>query len=215
LTCAGDVVVEGAVDGDAGRDDIAEVSDDQTSDGRVEIEDAEGEDAAETTAETVEEPTPETSEPVGGTWFDAATGRTWEQSPSEEKLNREEAADHCAALNIGGLDDWRLPTVGELRGLIRGCDETVVGGSCGVDDSCVQASCGGLFGCLGCDQYQGPAGGCYWPAELGGNCSWYWSSTKVEGAIGGASYWAALYEDGSLRQALDLSITTNNVRCVR
>jgi len=175
------------------------------------------EDAVEeiTPEEATPETIPETSEPIEGTWFDAATGLRWEEPPSDDKQKQADAAAYCAALEIGGLGDWRLPTVGELRGLIRGCDDTVVGGSCGVDDACVQASCGGLFGCLGCEKYQGPADGCYWPAELGGTCAWYWSSTKVEGALGGASYWAALYEDGSLRQSLDLPITTNNVRCVR
>ena len=160
-------------------------------------------------------PGPDVGGEIAGTWLDPATGLRWQEPPSDQTMSASKAATYCSGLELGGLTDWRLPTVGELRGLIRGCDKTVVGGTCKVGDSCVQSTCGGLFDCLGCGVNGGPNQGCYWPDALTGPCTWYWSGTKVVGAMGGTTWWAALYEDGSLRQSLELSVTKNNVRCVR
>ena len=86
-----------------------------------------------------------------------------------------DALAHCDALTFGGLDDWRSPTIDELRSLVRGCYSTETGGSCPWTDECTE-DCGD-FSCEGCEAMAGPGvDGCYWDAAFGGDCSVYWSS---------------------------------------
>ena len=49
-----------------------------------------------------------------GTVGDNMTGLTWQQVPASEKMSWEEAGVYCENLELGGYDDWRLPTVKEL-----------------------------------------------------------------------------------------------------
>ena len=84
--------------------------------------------------------------------------------------------DVCGALTLCGFDDWTVPTIDELRSLIRGCPSTVTGGTCGVTNACLGTACD--TGCGICDYLAGPASGaCYWPAGLNGPCSGYWTSS--------------------------------------
>ena len=110
------------------------------------------------------------------TWTDTATGREWQIEPAEGGMGWEEAKRHCASLGEG----WRLPTVGELRSLIRGCSRTRTGGGCRVTDRCLPWSGCRNDDCGGCDPPGGPDDGCFWPRELAGTCIWYWSSSPDE-----------------------------------
>jgi hypothetical protein len=109
-------------------------------------------------------------------WTDPATRLTWQVNPSGDAMTWSEAQAYCADLG------WRLPTVSELRSLIRGCPTTGNGGSCGVVDGCTGWDRCWDESCYGCDnqQGQGPAKGCYWPSELVGTCDWYWSSSPAD-----------------------------------
>jgi len=104
---------------------------------------------------------------------------TWQDPPSSDLLTWFEAKAYCDNLSFNGHDDWRLPTISELRSLIRDCDATVPGGACGVTDDCLDLSCWtGL--CKGCDELAGPgSGGAYWPDGMSGDISWYWSLSQV------------------------------------
>jgi len=54
--------------------------------------------------------------------IDHATGLTWQQSGSENRMNFEEAADYVRQLqaeNYGGYADWRLPTLEEAMSLME------------------------------------------------------------------------------------------------
>ena len=84
--------------------------------------------------------------------------------------------DICGALTLCGFDDWVVPTIDELRSLIRGCPSTETGGACGVTNVCLGTTCDS--GCGSCDSGGGPGvDQCYWPAGLSGPCFVYWSSS--------------------------------------
>lgn len=75
-------------------------------------------------------------------------GLRW--SAKKEKKIWEEAITYCAELEEDGLTDWRLPTISELRTLVRNCDKTAPGGSCGITDECTQHSSCWSADCSGC-----------------------------------------------------------------
>jgi len=124
----------------------------------------------------------------GNTWQDGDTSLllTWQYPPPLHEFSWSEARDYCDSLSLDGASAWRLPTIDELRSLIRGCPLTETGGNCRVKDKdCLQSSCWDDY-CYGCDMLGGPADGCYWPAELSEICSGYtastyWSSTPIDG----------------------------------
>lgn len=49
-----------------------------------------------------------------GTITDNNTGLMWQKTPVDNGMSWTEAAEYCASLDLGGYDDWRLPTVKEL-----------------------------------------------------------------------------------------------------
>jgi uncharacterized protein (TIGR02145 family) len=142
-----------------------------------------------------------------GTVTDPATGLVWEKKPSTGYLNWEQAKAHCQAKGRG----WHLPTISELRSLIRGCPATQTGGSCNLaDGGCTGWNCRDSS-CDGCGYQKGPAGGCYWDSTLEGGCGWFWSSSPVADDSGNA--WGVTFGVGDVG-----SPGVNDargVRCVR
>ena len=138
-----------------------------------------------------------------------APGLTWQNPPAESPMVWQDAMDYCENLTLDGHGDWRLPTISELRSLLRGCPATQTGGSCGVDDGCLSSSC--WNGCLGCSIDGGPDDGCYRPVEAEGPCDWYWSSSSREDADSFA--WTVSYDYGDVSN--DRKANGNYVRCVR
>lgn len=49
-----------------------------------------------------------------GTITDNATGLTWQQIPTTEDFTWEDAKVYCENLELGGYDDWRMPSAKEL-----------------------------------------------------------------------------------------------------
>lgn len=52
-----------------------------------------------------------------GTVADNVTGLVWQQAPSEERMGWSDAQAYCAALELSGSNNWRLPNLKELFGL--------------------------------------------------------------------------------------------------
>jgi hypothetical protein len=130
-------------------------------------------------------------------WTDHNTGLKWQNGEDVglEEFTWQQAIDHCQTLDWGGYTDWRLPTISELRSLIRGCTPTVTGGQCGVTDSCLNHNNCWNDLCNGCEDYAGPGtNGLYWPNELTGQCCFYWSASLVEPDNTGA--WDVHFDGG-------------------
>jgi hypothetical protein len=140
-------------------------------------------------------------------WTDSTTGLVWQVNPTGGAMDWLSARSHCRDLYLGGHEDWRLPTISELRTLIRGCPATQTGGQCGVTDRCLaRLKCWSPV-CYGCSGDGGPGfTGVYWPRELFGEPStFYWSSSEVKDfdLVWGINFYQAAIGGGS------------HVRCVR
>jgi len=163
---------------------------------------------------------------LAGTWYDETSGLTWvNQIDSigggwDQGDNTPAATAFCQNLQLAGLSDWRLPTISELRTLIRGCPGTETGGACGVTDGCLDSSCKNQS--CHCQSGGGPAGGCYWPDQLKGDCGkapWphvcddmggsYWSFSPCPNEY----HWNVRYCSASVFSPVN--IMGYRVRCVR
>jgi hypothetical protein len=136
---------------------------------------------------------------------------TWENPSGSEWMTWEEAEEYCENLSLDDHDDWRLPTISELRSLVRGCAGTELGGECGVTDDCRESNCHNEP-CNGCSQYLGPApGGFYWPDGMSGVSGDHWSSTAQADHDDWA--WCLAFDRGGIGSLLDGHRA--HVRCVR
>ena len=63
-------------------------------------------------------------------------GNMW-SARSKERMTFEDAVSYCYHIDELGYNDWRLPTIDQLRTLITDCPETETGGSCGLTDACL------------------------------------------------------------------------------
>ena len=51
------------------------------------------------------------------TWTDPLTGLMWAKKSSDQEVNWRQAMKYCKALQLGGYNDWYLPTIDELKPL--------------------------------------------------------------------------------------------------
>lgn len=104
-----------------------------------------------------------------------------------------DAVKFCGDLDYAGHNDWRLPTIDELRGIVEGYSDLESGGRCKVTSKCLQISCvikgqkdGNDTPCSNPEteimQGNGPKG-CYFDDVWGDFCGKYWSSSEVLGAV--------------------------------
>ena len=80
----------------------------------------------------------------------ASNELNWSEKASEKMFARD-AIDYCENLSENGHNDWRLPTIGELRTLIQNCEGTETGGTCGVTDMCLSQNDCKNKACDGCE----------------------------------------------------------------
>ena len=145
-------------------------------------------------------------------WYDPASGLSWAVLPSVDgEMNWQSAADFCDAMALCGDDDWRLPTVDELRSLVRGCPDTETGGACEVTDYCATPDCWNSA-CDSCAFDEGPDAGCYRPAEMEGSCIPMWTSTGDEESEPGA--WTVGFRTAAVANVTKTTIDAG-ARCVR
>ena len=120
---------------------------------------------------------------------------------SSSTMNWSSAKQYCENLSEGGFTDWRLPTISELKTIIKNCQSG--GSSCRVSDNCLSGSCWSES--CRCD-----IGGSY--GKLGDSDGvWLWSSSAKSGNTDYA--WSVNFEDGGVSHGNKSS--SNYVRCVR
>jgi hypothetical protein len=146
------------------------------------------------------------------TWYDRTSNLTWDAALPlrANELLWQPANEACAALTLCGHDDWRLPTISELRSFIRGCPMIELGGTCTVGESCTARGC--RADCPACTASNGPNAGSYMPMELQSSEAILSSSTSASDDATMA--WVLL----PLLAKLEVIYKTNqalNARCVR
>lgn len=113
------------------------------------------------------------------TWIDPQSRLMWQVMPTGGKMTWNSARSHCPTLKIGGYSDWRLPSISELRSLLRNCPDTVLGGNCSVMDDCDRAtSCWTQSTCYGCTSKAGKSDGYYPDVLRGDSYGFFWASTS-------------------------------------
>ncbi len=113
-------------DDDDNDDNEADDDDDESDD---DDDDGDDDDGDDDTAD------PDDATGAGDTWIDPTTGLEW-QNGDNCCDTWYVAEEYCETLTWDDRSDWRLPTISELRSLIRGCDATVTGGECPASDDC-------------------------------------------------------------------------------
>lgn len=145
-----------------------------------------------------------------GYWRDPLAELDWENPPRCGKRSLSGAEAYCDWLPLDG-GGWRVPRIGELRSLIRGCGATEFNGICGVEESCLYWTPCRDNSCDGCSAEQGPADGCYWPDGIEGTCGGYWSQSLVQDNLGYA--FSVVFGSGRINPVKGLDQLS--CRCVR
>lgn len=111
----------------------------------------------------------------GGGRLDPISGLCWQQPRSSRTFDQDswqEAVVYCETLSLGESVGWRLPTFGELLGLLDGCD---LDHNC---NPCAESSrCSALFGTDGAVYWSStsnnPSTGDAWTVNFGDGTSYY------------------------------------------
>ena len=166
-------------------------------------------------------------------WCDNKTNLCW-QDPQKDAYDNSDggvtpadAQRYCSGISLEGYSDWRVPTVDELRTLIRGDAGTVTGGSCPMHDNSTSKDMLNPA-CLNITEFGGPSvetgEGCYWIPELEGTCNKpdpgdkghaleYMSSTQCPDEPTKGWYGTVLFDNGGV--CWNEINTLADVRCVR
>jgi hypothetical protein len=152
---------------------------------------------------------------IGPAWVDPTSGLSWQVVPPDETFLLAEAEAYCDGLVLDG-GGWRLPTISELRTLIRGCAATETGGTCNLTDECPNEECWNQscqYHDNGCETYGGPAWyGAYWPEDIAGSIAGYLSSTQFEDKSW--EHWGVGFIKASIGH-YNITFHPLAVRCVR
>ena len=140
-------------------------------------------------------------------WYDPTSGLCWQDPPPSTAMDLSEAEAYCDVLSLGGYGSWHLPTIDELRSLIRECPATEPGGACAVTEPwCLDRDFCMNDWCDGCSSMWG----CYWPHALSGPCSVFRSSS-----VGGDRFGTCNFVVRFTNASVECGTSSVHVRCVR
>lgn len=151
--------------------------------------------------------------------LDARTHLIWQHPPLDGMLPFMEALDYCRKLEWGGQKGWRLPTITELRTLLRRCPTTISEGECRVHDpKCLSPETCFSLECRGCPTLSSEKNPnpCYLPDSMnwpGLGCRRIWSASLLPSGAEKPSAYTISFLYGSL--GYDLLTDPAGVRCVR
>ena len=157
-------------------------------------------DDADTASEGNDDDLPECSATSETPCKDSSTGYIW-SAETEETMSWEAAKEHCDDLG----DDWHLPTISELRTLIKECEFTQMGGMCDVSDNCLNTE--------NCLSYKGCDTGCETCVNTFSEGSWLWSSSTLSNGTNAA--YVVYFAHGVITGQSKETSGYMNVRCVR
>ncbi len=134
------------------------------------------------------------------------SNRLWQKYPFPVKKTSEEADKFCNHHTIKGSNTWRVPSIGDLRSMVQGCDATKLDGECRISNFCNSSFCSSTA-CTECDCAHENAIDdidCLWEKNYLGRCrsntkihsNAYWSSTQVEDKEG--YYWTLNFKTGRI-----------------
>ena len=187
------------------------------------------EDAAETDSTADATPCTFTTSSFGfrdncdGTVTDTNTGWMWEKS-YQWVASLPEAQKACSNCRVGEFNDWRLPTIDEMRSLILGCPATGPTGACPVHAlaNCIDETCWNDT-CF-CDTNQGPvekpgdpSRKCYMDASFEWYCNLFWTGTQVKAKVKDdkRSWYVTFYDAGINVPPSMAQVQSAAMRCVR
>ena len=129
---------------------------------------------------------------------DASTHYVWSQVDYfKTYASWKEKAVECRELNFGGISQWRIPTIDEIRTVLTASDKLKTGGECPITDACSDFS----TGCFGeeaevkCTEEEGNGG---FESSLYDYGSYVLSGTIADESDGVYYAWAVDLTTGSL-----------------
>ncbi|HOW52158.1 MAG TPA: DUF1566 domain-containing protein [bacterium] len=153
--------------------------------------------------------------------IDNDTKLVWQRGHGGQQKHAS-AVKYCQDLTLGGYDDWRLPSISELKTLIVGCQTNT--DACRVSDSCLSYddSCYYTLGARipvdpDCVCPKGMGSGedkFYWQKDVWkGRGIQFWSSSFISGVFWGENIWTVSFDSAGISFAH--KDNANIVRCVR
>ena len=128
---------------------------------------------------------------------------TWSKNLTH-RMDWVDAKAYCDNLKEDGYSDWRMPTISELRTLVKECSATETGGSCSVNDSCLSESKCRNNNCNGCPSSDGKY-------SIFNDTGRFWSSSERKEDK--RFVWFVNFFNGSVYS--DTKTGSGFVRCVR
>jgi len=139
---------------------------------------------------------------------DPETGLIW--SKKSDPIAWLSAKLYCENMNRGNESGWRLPTISELRTLVRNCENTMPEGPCEISDSSLDKEHRDEESCKGCTSSETVV-----YSRFGDKFS-LWSSSEVENVEEADVAWYVNFYNASINYA-SVSKADSQVftRCVR
>lgn len=134
----------------------------------------------------------------------------WQRRRSNMPMTHDNAAKYCQDLYIGDYGNWRLPTIGELKTIIHGCQSG--SDACQVHDGCLSGKCYSAK-CY-CWQGAGPGeDGYFWQKGVWQGGTTFWSASVLQGSSSATHAWFADFATGKISNIGRYN--KYDVRCVK